>query len=88
MVFDNVRVGDRFKEKQTGRTFEVTDLTVMGFKYKMDQPYHALPARMGPSLVTEGELFINNPELEGHWDHAYEKLWRAPRQLNLPLEGE
>lgn len=84
MIFDNAKVGDRFREVRSGRLIEVTEITVMGFKYKFEVPYHAFPARWGPSLVTEGELYIKNPDLECTWDHLYEKVVE-PKQLNLPL---
>jgi len=71
-VFSNVKVGDRFRDLHTGNVIKVTELTEKGFKYECT-PYHALPARYGPSLVKSGEIFNKiNPQVS--WDHMYERI--------------
>lgn len=56
MVFDDVKIGDKFRDKQKGIILTVTELTPRGFKYDCT-PHHIYPARMGPSLCTSGELY-------------------------------
>jgi hypothetical protein len=56
--------GQRFREKSSGRCITVREVTDRGFKYELylgDQ-YHAYPARMGPSLVTGGEVYVDTIE--------------------------
>lgn len=61
--------------KNISSAFTVTELTERGFKYEMDVPYNAFPARYGPSLVTKGELFCKDPELSYMpWDTVYSKV--------------
>jgi hypothetical protein len=76
MIFDDVKVGDRFMVRRNIESaFTVTELTEKGFKYKLDVPYHAFSARWGPSLVTEGEMFCKDPELSYmRWDDVYSKV--------------
>ena len=57
-VFNDVKVGDRFKHldpyhhAQQG-IVTVTELTEAGFKYTIEKPYHCFPARWG--AVISGE---------------------------------
>jgi hypothetical protein len=73
MIFDNVKVGDKFVSK-TGTPpgwIKVTELTDNGFKYECE-PYNVYPLRYGPSLATSGE-FILNAVPEKLWDCWYRK---------------
>lgn len=76
MIFDNVKVGDRFMvRKNIDSAFTVTELTERGFKYTLDVPYNAYPHRYGPSLVMNGELFCKDPGLSYMpWDSVYSKV--------------
>lgn len=86
MVFDNVKVGDRFRPKfnSLGGVITVTRLTSRGFEYTVETPYHAFPARYGPSLVTGGELLTNRVLNDVDWDAQYERD-TDPVQLEIPL---
>lgn len=72
MIFDDVKVGDKFRDMITyPTTLTVTELTDRGFKYTCT-PYSALPARMGMSTVTGGELYYKD-HLYINWDVRYAK---------------
>lgn len=73
MVFDNVSVGDKFRNLSNGlpRWIRVTELTERGFKYECE-PYNVYPARYGPSLCSGGELFIDAAS-GALWDILYRK---------------
>lgn len=73
MVFDNVTIGDRFVDKSRKHIITIVEITPRGAKYSCP-PYHLLPARYGPSLVTEGELFFSDPNVYCNWDDWYEKV--------------
>ncbi|MGH7744296.1 MAG: hypothetical protein ACREQ5_05670 [Candidatus Dormibacteria bacterium] len=74
MLFDDVKVGDRFRDKQVYKVMTVTELTERGFNYDIE-PYQAFPARYGCNLVTNGELLYKDyPELAECWSIHYEKL--------------
>lgn len=72
MVFDDVKVGDKFRDKKRHITLTVTELTEGGFKYDCT-PHHVLPARYGFSEVKSGELFYNFHKYID-WDMFYENV--------------
>ena len=77
MIFDNVKVGDMFKEKSTGRIITVDCMTEKGFKYTCD-PYSQKFSNDPPTFgtITGGELYINIEEHLNCWDFLYEKYIR------------
>lgn len=88
MIFDDVKIGDQFREKISGRTLTVTELTEKGFKYDVLPHYHAYPARYGPSLVMNGELFVNNPDVHDYWDNQYERIEKSTGDDSYGVSGK
>lgn len=79
MIFDNVKVGDKFLYKATDEVIEVTELSEKGFKYSVENPHrHMWPARYGPSLHMGGEMFTKHNGygdfLHKWWDENYERI--------------
>jgi len=66
MIFDNVKVGDQFKEKQTGRIITVTELTEMGCNY-ICNPYNCKLGINQFVTVTGGQLYTNDPNTKSCW---------------------
>lgn len=74
MIFDDLKVGDTFRQKSGASPswIRVTEITENGFKY-VCEPHHVYPARYGPSLVTNGEFYVKNAPPE-FWDYCYTKV--------------
>lgn len=84
MVFDDVKKGDMFLDIQRGSYLTVKEVTEKGFNYTCT-PYNALPARYGPSLVTNGELWYKL-HVNVDWDKMYRKWRRSYEQWDW-IEG-
>jgi len=77
MIFDNVKVGDKFLEKHSNRILTITELTEKGLKYTCEPysikiGYDAGIPQLG--MVSGGELLIKEPLTAYYWDQNYEKV--------------
>lgn len=73
MIFDDIKLGDKFRDVQTQRILTVTELTEKGFKYTCE-PYQVFPARYGQSTSTGGEVYSNLKEHREFFDRIYERI--------------
>lgn len=74
MIFENVKVGDQFKDKATGRILTITGVGPSRVQYTCE-PY-MVHGDKGMLIVTGGTLFISQfPEC---WDFLYEKVLPDP----------
>lgn len=71
-VFQDVKVGDKFRDIGKGIILTVTAITPEGFKYDCT-PHSIYPARFGLSTVTCGELYHIDADFVS-WDMFYEKV--------------
>jgi len=72
MIFDNVKVGDKFIRSSDGVLMIVTELIESGFAYTCT-PHNPLPIRWGFVPVTSGKLFYkSHPYVE--WNKMYVKV--------------
>jgi hypothetical protein len=87
MIFDDVKVGDKYLDKHWNQVLVVTKITENGFEYEVESPKrHLYPARYGPSLHTGGELFVKKIK-EQYGEYAQEYLEKGYEKL-LPQESK
>jgi hypothetical protein len=83
MVFDDVKVGDQFKEKSTGRLITVTKIESYGIDYTLE-PYSIKWGQGVFHTVTGGRLYTKNPDINC-WDFLYEKI--VPSNICIDCKG-
>ena len=74
-IFQSVKIGDKFKEKNTGRIITVSELTDKGFNYTCEpysQKFSNFPPQFG--TISGGQLYTNDPIHTECWDFLYEKV--------------
>lgn len=77
MIFDDVKVGDQFRERNSGRLITVTELSAKGFHYTCEPysikiGYNGVVPEFG--TVKGGELFVKDHDLPEFWDLLYDKV--------------
>ncbi len=76
MIFNNIKIGDQFKELSSGRVLIVTELTEKGFKYDLDKSYSQKlanwPIQFG--TIVGGEIYTKNTLNPDIFDLLYERV--------------